>query len=159
MNKNLGNTENQTQGSRLRITNAPSVLCNPQIFRTLHRLVNPHDVKKPVFIKYCAKRDLIGSSAVSSYLPPSGSGPTGTRFSSSPTAPRSSSSSTYTSIAPPPVVTVTPPPIYRSSFPTNQRAKRVPGQANDVDLEQLLQQVRAGAKIVFLGVLSSGRHR
>jgi hypothetical protein len=82
------------------------------------RLVNPHDVKKPVFIKYCARRDLIGSSAVNSYLPPSG--PTGTRFSSAPTAPRSSSSS-FTSLAPPlpPVVTVAP-PVYRSSFPNNQ---------------------------------------
>ena len=141
MECNPGHTENQTQGSRLRITYATSVLCNPQIFRTLHRLVNPHDVKKPVFIKYCAKRDLIGSSAVSSYLPPSGSGPTG--------------------FAPPPVVTVTPPPIYRSSFPTNQRAKRVPGQANDVDLEQHLQQVRAGAKIVLTNLFweCSGRHR
>ena len=104
------------------------------------RLVNPHDVKKPVFIKYCARRDLIGSSAVNSYLPPSS--PTGTRFSSSPTAPRSSAP-TYTSIAPPlpPVVTVSP-TSYRSTFPTNQRAKRVPGQPNDVDLDLLLQQVQ-----------------
>ena len=61
----------------------------------------------------------------------------GPRFSSSPTAPRASA---FTSAAPP-VVTVAP-PVYRSSFPNNQRAKRVPGQPNDVvDLDLILQQV------------------
>ncbi len=38
-------------------------ICNTQ-------LVNPHDTKKPVFIKYCAKRERVGSSAAGSYLPP-----------------------------------------------------------------------------------------
>ena len=40
---------------------AEKEICNTQ-------LVNPHDVKKPVFIKYCTKKEKIKSS--NSYLPP-----------------------------------------------------------------------------------------
>ncbi len=63
---------------------------------------------------------------------------------------RSAPSSTFTSSSPllPPVVTVSP-TTYRQAFsPNNQRAKRVPGQANDVDLDELLLQVNPGANLI-----------
>lgn len=124
--------------------------------------MNPHDIKKPVFIKYCTKRDLISTSAANSYLPPSSQN----RFNPQPTAPRASTTTSFTSNpAPLPpgklfiqsfnlqcvgrqenlsllVVTIPPASSYRPpTFNGNgQRAKRVPDSNNDVDLDDLLLQ-------------------
>merc|ERR1711876_177241 len=35
-------------------------------------MVNPHDIKKPVFIKYCTRRENLAKPTTSSYLPPGG---------------------------------------------------------------------------------------
>ena len=40
-------------------------ICNTQ-------MVNPHDIKKPVFIKYCTRKENLAKPTTSSYLPPGG---------------------------------------------------------------------------------------
>ena len=79
---------------------AEKEICNTQ-------LVNPHEVKKPVFIKYCTKKEKVKSA--NSYLPPP--------------PPLSS----YKSANPPPPVYAGPPPpapvpVYSSPAPTYSRS-------------------------------------
>ena len=96
-------------------------ICNTQ-------LVHPHEVKKPVFIKYCTKKEKLSSPNRDSYLPPPGPPPP-------PFKPVVANPPSIYSGPPPPVYSSPPPqqPTYtRSSYNApSQRLKRDPNLVAD----------------------------
>ena len=91
-------------------------ICNTQ-------LVHPHEIKKPVFIKYCTKKEKVQpkyQKSVDSYLPP-------------PPPPQSAPAPQYKPqdipvySGPPPPVYSTPTPTYRTTYSTPNRLKRNDG--------------------------------
>jgi hypothetical protein len=93
-------------------------ICNTQ-------LVNPHDVKKPVFIKYCTKKERLAALTTHSYLPPPAP-----QYKPADLPPPPIYSSPRT--PPPPVYSSPSPPSssYRTSF-NGGRSKRDPNSKTD----------------------------